>query len=145
MADPVAPETTASSNLTLAGARKVLDAALAKAGEMQLAFCIVVADASGEPIVSARMDGAPRLSAGIAADKAYSVTGFAGLSTGAWWDLIKDEPTLVHGLTKTPRLTIFGGGVGVFADGQLVGAVGVSGGTAEQDAEVAEAAAATIG
>ena len=114
------PDTTTSANLTLDGARKVLDAALAKATDMGLAFCIVVADASGEPIVSAGMDGGPRLSAGIAADKAYSVTGFGGLPTGAWWDMIKDEPALVNGLPQTPRLTIFGGGVGVFVDDGLV-------------------------
>ncbi len=144
MADSGTPVTTTSSNLNLAGARQVLDAALAKATDMGLAFCITVTDASGEPIVSARMDGAPRLSVGIAANKAYSVTGFGGLPTGAWWDFIKDEPALVHGLTHTPRLTIFGGGVGIFVDGGLVGAVGVSGGTADQDAEVAEAAAGVI-
>ncbi len=145
MADPGAPTTTSSSNLNLAGARAVLDAALAKATEMGMAFCIAVADASGELILSARMDGAPRLSVGIAANKAYSVTGFSGLPTSAWWDLIKDEPALVNGLTHTPRLTIFGGGVGIFVGDELVGAVGVSGGTADQDAEVAEAAAAVIG
>ncbi len=138
------PDTTTSADLTLEGARKVLDAALAVATELGIAFCITVTDASGEPIVSARMDGAPRLSAGIAANKAYSVTGFGGMATGAWWDLIKDEPALVHGLTLTPRLTIFGGGVGVFVDGDLVGAVGVSGGSADQDAEVAAAGAAVI-
>lgn len=137
-------DTTTSANLTLDGARKVLDAALAAAKETGAAFCICVTDASGEPIVSARMDGAPRMSTGIAANKAYSVTGFGGLPTDAWWGLIGDDPALVNGLTLTPRLTIFGGGVGVFAGGDLVGAVGVSGGSPDQDAEVARAAAAAI-
>lgn len=137
-------DTAASASLTLDGARKVLDAALAKAADMGLAFCITVADPSGEPIVSARMDGAPRLSAGIAANKAYSVAGFGGMPTANWWNVIKDEPALVHGLTLTPRLTIFGGGVGIVSDGDLVGTIGVSGGSAEEDAEVAEAAAAVI-
>lgn len=138
------PDTTASASLTLDGARKVLDAALAKADDMGLAFCITVADPAGEPIVSVRMDGAPRLSAGIAANKAYSVAGFGGMPTANWWDVIADEPALVHGLTHTPRLTIFGGGVPVMADGDLVGTIGVSGGSAEQDAEIAEAGAAAI-
>ena len=138
-------DTTASRSLTLDGARKVLDAGLAAATEMGVAFCIAVTDPSGEPLVTARMDGAPRLSAGIAADKAYSVTGFGGMPTDKWWDIVKDDGALLHGLTLTPRLTIFGGGVGIFADGELVGAIGVSGGSAEQDTEVAEAAAAVIG
>jgi len=51
----------------------------------------------------------------------------------------------VHGITHTPRLTIFGGGVGIRVDGQLVGAVGVSGGSAEEDAAIAAAGAAAIG
>lgn len=138
-------DTRTTAELTLDGARKVLDGALAKATQMGKAFCIAIADTAGEPIVTARMDGAPRLSAGIAANKAYSVTGFGGMPTGQWWDVIKDQPALVHGLTHTPRLTIFGGGVGVFVDGVLVGAVGVSGGTADEDAEVAAAGAAALG
>ena len=51
-------DTTPTRTLTLDGARKVLDAALAKAGDMGIAFCIVVTDPSGEPIVAARMDHA---------------------------------------------------------------------------------------
>jgi uncharacterized protein GlcG (DUF336 family) len=139
------PDTISSTSLTLDGARKVLDAALAKAADMGLAFCIAVADPSGEPIVSARMDGAPRLSAGIAADKAYSVAGFGGMPTANWWAMIENEPALVHGLTHTPRLTVFGGGVPILSGGVLVGTVGVSGGSAEQDAEVAQAGADVIG
>lgn len=138
-------DTRTTAELTLDGARKVLDGALVKATQMGKAFCIAIADTAGEPIVTARMDGAPRLSAGIAANKAYSVAGFGGMPTGQWWDVIKDQPALVHGLTHTPRLTIFGGGVGVFVDGVLVGAVGVSGGTADEDAEVAAAGAAALG
>lgn len=138
-------ETVAMTSLTLDGARTVLDAALAKAAEMGMQFCIAVSDPSGEVIVTARMDGAPRLSAGIAANKAFTVAGFGGMPTSGWWDVIKDEPSLVHGLTQTPRLVVFGGGVGVFSGGALVGAIGVSGGTADQDAEVAAAGAASIG
>ena len=100
------PDTTATATLTLEGARRVLDAALAKAAEMGTRLCRAVTDTAGEPIVPARMDGAPRLSAGIAANKAYSVAGFGGMPTAAWWGVIKDQPALVHGLTLTPRLTI---------------------------------------
>ncbi len=131
--------------LTLAGARRVLDAALAAADAAGAAMCIAVSDPAGEPIVTARMDGAPRMSADIARDKAYSVAGFGGLPTDRWWDIVKDDGPLLHGLARTPRLTIFGGGVGVFADGQLVGAIGVSGGSTDQDAEVAAAGAAAVG
>ncbi|WP_419840883.1 GlcG/HbpS family heme-binding protein [Candidatus Poriferisodalis sp.] len=139
-----AGDIAASRVLTLAGARKALDAALDKAEAMGRRFCIAVTDASGEAIATARMDGAPRLSAGIALNKAFTVAGFAGMPTGDWWDLIKDEPALVHGITHTPRLIVFGGGIGIFVDGALVGAVGVSGGSAEEDAQVAQAGAAAL-
>ena len=134
-------DTAAGLSITLAGARKALDAALAKADEMGLRFCIAVTDTSGEPVATARMDGAPRLSAGIALNKAYTVAGFGGMPSGNWWNLIKDEPALVHGITHTPRLIVFGGGVGIFVDGELVGAIGASGGSADEDTEVAQAGA----
>jgi len=54
------------------------------------------------------------------------------------------EPALVHGITHTPRLVVFGGGEPVRVSGELVGAVGVSGGSAEQDAEIAAAGAAAL-
>ena len=134
-------DTAAGRSLTLAGARKALDAALAKAEAMDRRFCIAVTDTSGEPVATARMDGAPRLSAGIALNKAFTVAGFGGMPSGNWWNLIKDEPSLVHGITHTPRLIVFGGGVGIFVDGELVGAIGVSGGSADEDTEVAQAGA----
>lgn len=137
-------DTVPTRSLTLEGAQKVLEAALAKAADLGLRFCITVADPSGEPVMSARMDGAPRLSAGIAANKAYTVAGFGGMPTDAWWGAIKDEPSLVHGITHTPRLIVFGGGVPITANGELVGTIGVSGGSAEEDIVVASAGAAAL-
>ena len=134
-------DTALGRSLTLSGARKALDAALAKAEAMGLRLCIAVTDTSGEPVATARMDGAPRLSAGIALNTAFTVAGFGGMSSGNWWDLIKDEPSLVHGITHTPRLIVFGGGVGIFTDGELIGAIGVSGGSADEDTEAAQAGA----
>lgn len=135
---------TTSQSLTLSGATKALEAALAYATANDLPMCITVTDPSGEALISARMDGAPRLSAGIAANKAFTVAGFGGMPTAGWWDAIKDEPSLVQGITHTPRLIVFGGGVGIFANETFVGAIGVSGGTVNEDAEVAAAGAAAI-
>lgn len=136
-------DTTSVTTLTLDGARKVLDAALAHAVELQQRVCISVCDRAGHQIVFARMDGAPVLSMSIAADKAYTVTAF-GPDTRDWYGLIKDEPALLAGLVKTDRLVIFGGGVAVSADGQTVGAIGVSGSTAEGDHQIAAAGAAAL-
>ena len=65
------------------------------------------------------MDGAPLMSAGLAQNKAYSVMAFKGMATREWWDAIKDEPALLHGIVKTDRLTVFGGGVAI-TEGETV-------------------------
>ena len=133
------------SSLSLSAAQRVADAAVAAARASGVAVCVAVSDPSGEPIVTVRMDGAPRLSADVARNKAYTVASFNGMPTHAWWPAIADDPALVHGLTHTPRLVIFAGGAPIRIDGALVGAVGVSGGSAEQDRAIAEAAAHVVG
>ncbi|MGH3631283.1 MAG: GlcG/HbpS family heme-binding protein [Sciscionella sp.] len=130
--------------LTAKGARTVLDAAVVEAGRIGLPFCIAVADPAGNLIAYLRMDGAPLLSERIARDKAYTVAAFNGQPTHAWWDAIADDPPLRNGIVHTERLVIFGGGVPVWAEGEMAGAVGVSGGSAEQDRGVAEAGAAAL-
>jgi glc operon protein GlcG len=132
------------NTLSLSAAQRIADAAVTAAQSHGVDACIAVCDPSGEPIVTMRMDGAPRLSGEVARNKAYTVTGFKGMPTHVWWSAIADDPALVHGLTQTPRLIIFGGGVPVVVGGQLVGAVGISGGSAEQDQAIAEAAAAVV-
>ena len=133
------------NSLSLSAAQRVADAAITAAQAHGVAACIAVSDPAGEPIVTIRMDGAPRLSADIARNKAYTVASFNGLPTHVWWPAIAEDPSLVHGITHTPRLIVFAGGVPVRIDGALVGAVGVSGGSAEQDREIAEAGAAAVG
>lgn len=137
-------DTLSMRTISLAAAQRVLGAALAQAEAMGKLFCVCISDPAGEAVLSARMDGAPRISAGIAADKAYTVAGFGGMPTDRWWGAIENEPSLVHGITKVPRLIVFGGGVGLYAAGELVGAIGVSGGSAEDDVEVARAGAAVL-
>jgi uncharacterized protein GlcG (DUF336 family) len=85
------------------------------------------------------------MSAQLAQNKGYSVVAFKGMATREWWDAIKDEPALMHGIVKTDRLTVFGGGVAITEGETVVGAVGVSGGSAEEDHEIAEAGAAAVG
>jgi glc operon protein GlcG len=133
------------ADISLAGAARAIDAAIAAAEAHGVQVCIAVCDAAGHSVASARMDGAPLLSMQIAADKAWSVAAFNGLPTSRWWSLIQDDPALVHGITQTPRLVVFGGGEPVHVDGRLVGAVGISGGSAEQDVAVAIAAASSLG
>jgi uncharacterized protein GlcG (DUF336 family) len=131
--------------ITLDGASRALTASLQHAVSIQVPVCVAVVDRGSNLVSFARMDGAPLLSAQLAQDKGYSVVAFNGLATREWWDAIRDEPALVHGLVKTARLTVFGGGVAITEGETVVGAVGVSGGSAEQDHEIAEAGAAAVG
>jgi uncharacterized protein GlcG (DUF336 family) len=110
---------------------------------LQVPVAIAVVDRAGNLVVYGRMDGAPLLSGQIAQDKAYTVAAF-GLPTHEWFEMIKDDPALLHGIVKTERLIVFGGGVPILADAELVGAVGVSGGSAAQDRQIAEAAAGAL-
>lgn len=137
-------DTARVPTLTLEGAQRALEASLAHARSIGVAVCVAVADRGGHLLAFARMDGAPVMSATIAQDKAYTVAAFAGLPTHQWYDMIKDDPPVLTGIVKTDRLIVFGGGVPVIADSMLAGAVGVSGGSAEQDRAVAEAGAASI-
>jgi uncharacterized protein GlcG (DUF336 family) len=130
--------------LTYAGARAVVDVATARASALGVPVNIAVVDLAGGLLAFARLDGAPLLSGSIAQDKAYTVAAFNGVATHAWFGLIEAEPALREGIVHRDRLVIFGGGVPVTADGTLVGAVGVSGGTAEQDREIAEAGASAV-
>ena len=137
-------DTASVPTLTLEGAQRVLEAGLAHARSIGVPVCIAVADRGGHLLAFARMDGAPVMSATLSQDKAYTVAAFAGLPTHQWFDLIKDDPPVLTGIVKTDRLVVFGGGVPIHAGGALAGAVGVSGGSAEQDRAIAEAGASVI-
>src|SRR6476659_9602930 len=130
---------------TLDAAQRVIAAAIMKAEEVAADVCIAVTDGGGHLLAMARMDRAPLLCIHIAQDKAYSVASFGGLPTSDWWRLLASEPALLHGIVKTDRLTVFGGGVPLVADGRTVGAIGVSGGSSEQDVRIAEAGATAVG
>jgi len=125
-------------------AEKAVAAAAKKAAELKLRMCIAVSDEAGDLKAFVRMDGAPKLSVGIAQDKAYTAASF-GMPTHAWFDFIKDDPPLLHGITHTPRLTVFGGGFPIKLNGEMIGAIGLSGGHYTQDMECARAALKAIG
>lgn len=131
-------------SITAEAAAEAIRAAEAKAVEIGVPMVIAVVDESGVLKAFSRMDGAPLLSVQIAQDKAYTAAAF-GISTDTWFNFIKDDPPLLHGIVKTSRLVVFGGGYPLQLDGALAGAVGVSGGHYEQDMVVAQAAVAALG
>lgn len=136
--------TTTISSIDVATAFAALHGAVKKAGEMQLAMSIAVTDAAGQLKAFVRMDGASLISLQIAQDKAYTSSA-TGLPTHLWHDYIKEDAPLLHGIVHTPRFIVFGGGFPIKEGGQVVGAIGLSGGHYSQDMECARAALAAIG
>jgi glc operon protein GlcG len=134
----------AAFSVSAALARRAIGVAREAALDMGVPVCIAVADHAGHLVCFERMDGAPLMSAQLAQDKAYSVCAFQGLPTDQWWSMLEGEGALREGIVKTDRLVIFGGGAPITAQGRLVGAVGVSGGSAEQDTQIATSAASKL-
>lgn len=129
------------TRLNLKGAELILSAAQDKATSMKLAMNIAVVDDGGHLIAFARMDGARPGSATTALTKAVSAATFRQ-ATGPLPP--SGEPNLLLSLglpaaagASGGKATTLKGGVPIVVDGQVIGAVGIGGGTGEQDAEVA--------
>jgi glc operon protein GlcG len=129
-----------SRSISLEAAQHVVEVAVASAARQGINACVAVSDQAGHLISYVRMDRALLLCGQLAEDKAYTAVAF-GIPTHEWWDTVRDEPALLHGVIKTDRLIIFGGGMPIVDAGELIGAVGVSGGSPEQDRAIAESAA----
>lgn len=127
-----------TNTIDLVTAQRIAGAAAAAAAQAGVAVCVAVVDPAGHLLTFDRMDRAPLLCVQLAQDKAYTVASF-GMATHEWWEFISQEPALVHGLVKADRLVVYGGGVPVLAGSELVAAVGVAGGTPDQDRSFAEA------
>ncbi|KAA9027023.1 GlcG/HbpS family heme-binding protein [Niallia endozanthoxylica] len=121
---------------------EMLKAACKKAEELKIKVTVAICDDGGNLKSFTRMDGASLLSLEISQNKAY--TSASGRATEDWYPTIKNNPALLHGIVHTNRLAIFGGGLPIYLNGVLVGGVGVSGGTAEEDVECAKAAISVI-
>lgn len=123
--------------------RKMIDACIARSKDLKKKMCIAITDEAGHLRAFHAMDGAPHLSIEISQNKAFTATAF-GMPTHAWWDFIKNDPPLLHGTTHTPRLVVFGGGYPIMENGEMIGAIGVSGGHYSEDMEVARAGLALM-
>lgn len=130
--------------LTLDEARRVIDAAIARAEAISAPMNIAVADAGGNLVAHVRMDGAFFGSVAVSIDKAWTSAAFQ-CPTAALGELTKPDGG-AWGLAQSNagRVMVFGGGLPLVRDGAQVGAIGVSGGSVEQDVEVAQAGVAAL-
>jgi uncharacterized protein GlcG (DUF336 family) len=132
--------TRPASSLDLADARRIIAAGERRALEIRIPYNIAVVDAGGSLVAHARMDGAWLGSVDIAINKAWTSRAF-DMATD---DLARITQSGQQGFglntTNDSRVVIFGGGIPIKVDGVVVGAVGASGGSVEQDVTVARAA-----
>src|ERR1700743_11236 len=130
--------------MTLEDARRVIAAAEKKAKEIGQPMNIAVADEGGNLVSHVRMDGAWMGSIDISINKAFTSRAF---------DIATKDPAThsqsggqffgIH-VSNHGRVMIFAGGIPLKRDGKVVGAIGVSGGSGDQDHAVAEAGAAAF-
>jgi len=131
-------------SISLEDARRVIDAAVAEAERIGQPQDVAVVDAGGNLKAHVRMDTANIGSIHIAINKAYTSIAFQTQTK----DLTEaTRPTGdLYGLNDAHggRLVVFPGGIPLVRDGRIIGAIGVSTGTIEQDQAVAEAGAAAL-
>jgi uncharacterized protein GlcG (DUF336 family) len=140
-------DTIERRTLSLEGARRVLDTAIAEAARMGRHVSVAVLGDNGQLKAFAAMDGASILSTETARKKALTVIK-VGKATRDFASELKaemaEEPELFHGMLAMEGIATFGGGVPIRIGGQLVGAVAVSGASSADDEAIARTAAAVL-
>ena len=127
--------------ITLAEANRMVQAAVAKADELSVKVSIAVCDAGGNLLAFNRMQGASAVSATVAQGKAAASAGF-GRASGT---LQAGSPVIQSVIaTMGGRMLPAQGAVPVLKDGEVVGAIGGSGATSQQDEECAQAGSAAL-
>ena len=124
-------------SITLEQAKKVLAGAEAEAKKNKWDVVIVVLDSGGHVVTLSRLDGAQWGSLDVARDKAHSAVAFRR-PTKVFQDLIAQGGANLR-LLNLSGASMLEGGIPIVVDGKLIGAVGVSGVTSQQDAQIAQA------
>jgi uncharacterized protein GlcG (DUF336 family) len=131
-------------SLTLEDAKRMLSAAETAALNLGIAYNVAVVDAGGHLIAFLRQDGALIGSIDLAIDKAVTARIFDKATSDLAVLAQSGKPLFGIQESNAGKVVIFGGGMPVFSKGKIVGAVGTSAGTVEQDIEVAQAAIAAL-
>src|ERR1700730_13533639 len=120
-------------------AQKMVDAAVAKARALGVSENVAILDDGGNLKALRRMDGAPIPITEMAQNKAY--TALFGVSTEEFFNFIKSDPSLLAGIPTLARIAAWGGGFPIKVNGEVVGAIGLSGApTVQNDIDCAKAA-----
>lgn len=133
-----------SETLTLEDAKRMLLAAETKARSFDVAYNVAIVDAGGHLVAFVRQDGALIGSIDLAIKKAVTARIFDNATANLAKLSQPGEPLYGIQQSNDGNVIIFGGGVPVVRDGQIIGAIGASAGTVEQDIAVADAGIAAL-
>jgi glc operon protein GlcG len=136
---PPPPQIPYGAPISLEQAKKAAAAAEAESRKNNWNMVIVVLDTGGHLVMLERMDGVQLGSIGAAQDKAYSAVMYRR-PTKVFQDLVAQGGANIR-LLGLRGASVLEGGIPIIVGGQLIGAIGVSGHTSEQDAQVAKAGA----
>ncbi len=130
--------------MNLQKALQVIEASMAKAQEMNVPVYVAVVDQGGSLIAQQRMDGALLVSEQLSRNKAYTAV-TTKMSTDTLNALAQPgQPLYGIEATEGGRIVVFGGGYPLQENGEIIGAVGVSGGSVDDDMAIAAAGLAGI-
>lgn len=131
--------TLSIKRLSQSDARRLIQGARNKADEIGVPMCIAIVDESGNLIAFERMDGGKVTSITIAQDKAF--TAAAARKATHEYNAACVPGNLAFGIHTAlgGRLCVVGGGLPVYVDGEVVGGIGLSSGTPQQDMQCAQA------
>jgi uncharacterized protein GlcG (DUF336 family) len=131
-------------SITLAGAKRVRDHARLKAAELGIEVSVVVVNRTGTLVLVETTDGAAAGASEASIMKAKGAARY-GVATHKTAEYLKHlSPALAQHALSLPDACAFQGGAPIHMDGELLGGVGVSGGSGEQDVEIALGAAGSI-
>lgn len=132
------------SNLNLEDSRKIIAAAEEEARRIGVAMNIAITDSAGHLVAHVRMDGARVGSIDVSIKKAFTAAAFQTPTDVLGAMCQPGHPTYGLQFSNEGRVMIFGGGFPLKRKGELLGAIGVSGGTIDEDIAVAEAGIAAF-
>jgi len=130
------------ASISLENARKLAALSVAEAGRNGWKMAIAVVDIAGDLVYFEKMDGTQVASVNIAQDKARSSVRFKR-PTKAMQDILAGGGAGVRFLALQGAVPVEGG-LPIVMDGKIVGAIGASGGTSEQDGQAAKAGADSV-
>lgn len=126
--------------INLEFAKQLIDRAEKEAQNINVPMVICIVDESGNLIACHRMDDALLVSVELAQNKAWTSIALKLPTAELAEEVVPGSSIYGLNTTHNGRIVVFGGGIPLYKNGKIIGAIGVSGGSVEEDIQVAQAA-----